>query len=234
VAEWSKVDAGLLSVADINRDGVLQFGEIRINGDILVLAVPEIGGMPFVLSCMVAAGGLAAALSTADGLLLTIANALSHDLYFKLFDREASTTRQVAISKVVLMVVALLAAYVATLRTTEILWLVTPAFSIAAATLFPALVLGIFWKRATDWGASAGMLAGLAVTLYYLASTHPTVRELLQLRGPAALWWNIQPSSAGVFGVPVAFVAHVAVSLMTPGSSEAREFVDEIRRPDAA
>ena len=234
VIEWSRVDPALLSLADVNKDGLLQFGELKINGDILVLAAPEIGGMPFVVSCVVAAGGLAAALSTADGLLLTISNALSHDFYFKMIDPQAPASRQVAISKVVLMVVALLAAYVATLRTTEILWLVTPAFSIAAATLFPALVLGIFWQRSNRWGASAGMLAGLAVTLYYLASTHPTVRALFLAREPAALWWNIQPSSAGVFGVPVAFGVHVAVSLLTRNTGAARAFVDHVRRPDGA
>lgn len=234
VLEWAKVDPALLSVSDINRDGVLQFGEMSMNGDILVLAAPEIGGLPFVVSCMVAAGGLAAALSTADGLLLTISNALSHDLYFRFVAGDASATRQVAISKVVLMVVALLAAYVATLRATAILWLVTPAFSIAAATLFPALVLGIFWSRSNRWGASAGMIAGLAVTLYYLASTHPTARAWFGGRGPAALWWGIQPTSAGVFGVPVAFAVHILASLVTAPSAQAREFLDRLRRPDAA
>jgi cation/acetate symporter len=186
-----------------------------------------------VISCMVAAGGLAAALSTADGLLLTIANALSHDLYFKMLAPDAETSRQVAISKVVLMVVALLAAYVATLRAAEIMSLVTPAFSIAAATLFPALVLGIFWKRMTGAGAVAGMLAGLAVTLYYLATTHPTVRQLFQVREPLVLWWGIQPASAGVFGVPVAFVASIVVSLLTPVPAAGLRLLEQIRRPDA-
>jgi cation/acetate symporter len=231
--EWSRVDSALLSISDINKDGVLQFGELKINSDIFVLAAPEIGGMPFVISCMVAAGGLAAALSTADGLLLTIANALSHDLYFKMLAPDAETSRQVAISKVVLMVVALLAAYVATLRAAEIMSLVTPAFSIAAATLFPALVLGIFWKRMTGAGAVAGMLAGLAVTLYYLATTHPTVRQLFQVREPLVLWWGIQPASAGVFGVPVAFVASIVVSLLTPVPAAGLRLLEQIRRPDA-
>jgi len=233
LVEWSRVDSALLSFSDVNRDGILQFGELKINGDIFVLAAPEIGGLPFVISCMVAAGALAAALSTADGLLLTIANALSHDVYFKTLAPDAESSRQVAISKVVLMVVALGAAYVATLRAAEIMSLVTPAFSIAAATLFPALVLGIFWKRMTGWGAMAGMLAGLLVTLYYLASTHPGLRQLLGLTGEPALWWNVHPSSAGVFGVPAAFAVGIVVSLLTPASAAGTQFVEQIRRPSA-
>ena len=113
IAQWSTVDPSLLSVADVNKDGILQLAEMRIGGDIIVLATPEIGGLPYVISGMVAAGGLAAALSTADGLLLTIANALSHDLYFKMINPNAPTARRVLISKILLLVVALAAAYVA-------------------------------------------------------------------------------------------------------------------------
>lgn len=112
-SQWSAVDPALLSFIDINKDGILQLGEMKIGGDIVVLATPEIGGLPYVISGMVAAGGLAAALSTADGLLLTIANALSHDLYYKMIDPNASTARRVSISKALLLVVALAAAYVA-------------------------------------------------------------------------------------------------------------------------
>eukprot|EP01034_Spumella_vulgaris_P001623 gene1623-2148_t len=107
IASWQRVDPGLLNVVDLNKDGLLQLGEITIGGDIVVLATPEIGGLPYVVSGLVAAGGLAAALSTADGLLLTIANALSHDLYYKMIDPNASTSRRVAISKSLLLVVAL-------------------------------------------------------------------------------------------------------------------------------
>ncbi|MFT3664883.1 VC_2705 family sodium/solute symporter [Piscinibacter sp.] len=234
IVEWSRVDPSLLSAVDINHDGILQLGELRINGDILVLAAPDIGGMPFVVSCLVAAGALAAALSTADGLLLTTANALTHDLYFRMADPEASPTRRVAISKVVLMVVALLAAYTATRKAATILHLVTPVFSIAAATLFPALLLGVFWKRTNRWGACAGMLAGLAVTLYYLATRHPVLGPWF-VDGPAQpLWWGIQANAAGVFGVPAAFAVAVAVSLATRAPVAAGPFVDAIRRPDEA
>ncbi|MFN4095550.1 MAG: VC_2705 family sodium/solute symporter, partial [Sphingomonas sp.] len=139
VSSWSRVDPALLSVVDINKDGILQLGEIRVGGDIIVLATPEIGGLPYVISGMVAAGGLAAALSTADGLLLTIANALSHDLYYKMIDPNAPTGRRVMISKILLLVVALAAASVAAQKPADILFLVSAAFSLAAAGFFPVL-----------------------------------------------------------------------------------------------
>ncbi len=109
VASWTKVDPALLSIVDINKDGIVQLAEMSIGGDIIVLATPEIAGLPYVISGLVAAGGLAAALSTADGLLLTIANALSHDFYYKMLDPNASTARRVTISKILLLVVALIA-----------------------------------------------------------------------------------------------------------------------------
>ena len=209
ILEWSKTEPSLVSVVDINHDGVLQLAELRITPDILVLAAPEIGGMPFAVSCLVAAGGLAAALSTADGLLLTIANALSHDLYFNILHRGPPTDRQVALSKVILLFVALVAAYIALQRPAGILLLVTPVFSIAAATIFPALALGIAWRGANRWGATAGMAAGFGITLYYLLT------RSLGGADERALWFGIQPGSAGVFGVPVAFAVHIVVSLLT-------------------
>ena len=221
-----------MSVIDINHDGILQLGEIKMGGDIIVLATPELAGLPYVVSGLVAAGGLAAALSTADGLLLTIANALSHDFYYRLVDPSASAARRVMISKVLLLVVALAAAFVAARKPADILFLVTAAFSLAASAFFPALVLGIFWKRANRWGATAGMLAGLGVSVYYLATTQPWLREVLHLHGPVQLWWGIQPISAGVFGVPVGLVTIVVVSLLTPRpAAPMMDFVDSLRYP---
>ena len=141
-----------MAIADINKDGIVQLAEITIGGDLIVLATPEIAGLPYVISGLVAAGGLAAALSTADGLLLTIANAMSHDLYYKMIDPHASTVRRLAVSKGLLLVVALIAAYVTTLKPGDILFLVGAAFSLAASGFFPALVLGVFWKRANKLG----------------------------------------------------------------------------------
>ena len=216
VAAWNKVDPTLLTLTDVNRDGVLQLNELSIGGDIIVLATPEIAGLPYVISGLVAAGGLAAALSTADGLLLTIANALSHDLYYKMIDPNASTARRVSISKMLLLVVALAAAYVAAQKPADILFLVSAAFSFAAAAFFPALTLGIFWKRATGVAASLGMVAGLGITFYYMVTTQPWLREVFGVEGPVQLWWGIQPISAGVFGVPLGFAVIWLVSWITP------------------
>ena len=233
IAEWNKVDPTLLSVTDINKDGILQLNEMSIGGDIIVLAAPAIGGLPYVISGLVAAGGLAAALSTADGLLLTIANALSHDLYYKMIDPNASTARRVTISKVLLLVVALAAAYVAAQKPADILFLVSAAFSFAAAAFFPVLVLGIFWKRASNIGASLGMIAGLGTTFYYMVTTQPWLRGIFGVTSPVQLWWDIQPISAGLFGVPVGFAVIILVSLVTPAPSQkVQELVDHVRYPN--
>lgn len=232
IKQWSAVDPALLSVVDVNKDGLLQLGEMKIGGDIIVLATPEIGGLPYVISGMVAAGGLAAALSTADGLLLTIANALSHDLYYKMIDPNASTARRVMISKTLLLVVALAAAYVASQKPADILFLVSAAFSFAAAAFFPALTLGIFWKRATKWGAVIGMIGGLGVTFYYMVTTQPWLRGIFGVTSPIELWWGIQPISAGVFGVPLGFALIILVSLITPAPrKDIQELVDHVRYP---
>jgi cation/acetate symporter len=235
VGNWTRVDPGLLSVTDINKDGIFQLGEMKISGDIIVLATPEIGGLPYVVSGMVAAGGLAAALSTADGLLLTIANALSHDLYYKMIDPNAPTARRVTISKSLLVVVALAAAAVAAQKPADILFLVSAAFSFAAATFFPVLVLGIFWKRANKWGATLGMIGGLGTTFYYMATTQPWLRGVFGVTSPVAdnIWWGISPISAGLFGVPVGFALIIIVSLITPAPKpETQELVEHVRYPD--
>jgi cation/acetate symporter len=233
IASWSRVDPGLLSVVDINKDGIFQLGEMKIGGDIIVLATAEIGGLPYVVSGMVAAGGLAAALSTADGLLLTIANALSHDLYYKMIDPNAPTARRVMISKILLLVVALAAASVAAQKPADILFLVSAAFSFAAAAFFPALTLGIFWKRANKWGASLGMVAGLGITFYYMVTTQPWLRGIFGVTSPVELWWGIQPISAGLFGVPLGFAVIIIVSLLTPAPTrQTQELVEHVRYPD--
>ena len=232
ITQWSSVDPGLLSVVDVNKDGILQLAEMRIGGDIIVLATPEIGGLPYVVSGMVAAGGLAAALSTADGLLLTIANALSHDLYYKMINPNAPTARRVLISKILLLVVALAAAYVAAQKPADILFLVSAAFSFAAAAFFPALTLGIFWKRANQWGAVVGMIGGLGVTFYYMVTTQPWLRSVFGITSPIELWYGILPISAGVFGVPLGFALIIVVSLLTPAPrKDIQDLVDHVRYP---
>ena len=233
VNAWSKVDRALLSVVDANKDNLLQLNELTIGGDIIVLLTPELAGLPYVISGLVAAGGLAAALSTADGLLLTISNALGHDLYYKMIDPNASTVSRVTVSKILLLVVALLAAYVAAQKPADILFLVSAAFSLAAASFFPALSLGIFWKRATGTAAALGMIAGLSVTLYYMVVNQPWLRAVFNLTSPIQLWWGIDPISAGLFGVPVGFAVIVLLSLVSaPPSQKAQDLVDYVRYPD--
>lgn len=229
VSYWASVDkvTPLLSIADINRDGVVQLAEIAIDADVLVLATPEIGGLPYVISGLVAAGGLAAALSTADGLLLAISNALSHDVYYKMVDSGASTQKRVTISKLLLLAVAFIAAYAASQKPADILSLVGAAFSLAGSTLFPVLVLGVFWKRANHVGAMAGMVAGFLVCLWYMLRASPTLGGSLD-----ASWLGIQPLAAGVFGVPAGLLATVVGSLLSgPPSSTSVGMVDYIRAP---
>ncbi|MHB1199551.1 MAG: sodium:solute symporter family protein [Polaromonas sp.] len=232
ITAWNKVDPLLLSVVDINKDGILQLNELSIGGDIVVLAAPAIGGLPYVVSGLVAAGGLAAALSTADGLLLTISNSLSHDMYYKMINPNASTVRRVTLSKVLLLLVALAAAYVAAQKPADILFLVSAAFSFAAAAFFPALTLGIFWKRATGIAASLGMAAGLGTTVYYMVMTQPWLRGVFGVTSPVNLWYDISPISAGVFGVPVGFAVIILVSLVTPApGKKVQELVEHVRYP---
>jgi cation/acetate symporter len=229
-AAWAKVDPGLLNITDINKDGIVQWAEVVIGGDLIVLATPEIAGLPYVVSGLVAAGGLAAALSTADGLLLTIANALSHDLYYKMIDPNASTTKRVTISKVLLIVVAITAAYVTSLKPGDILFLVGAAFSLAASAFFPPLVMGVFWKRANKWGAIIGMMAGLGVCVYYMMRTYPFFTNMGVPK--MDLWFNLSPVSAGMFGLPIGVVTIWIVSLLTsPPSKEVQEFVEHVRYP---
>ena len=217
VSRWSRLDPNLVSVSDVNGDGILQLGELLLGGDVIVLAAPEIGGLPYWVTCLVAAGGLAAALSTADGLLLTIANALSHDVYFRDIHPQASAASRVIASKVLVMVIALLAALIAALKITDILQFVSAAFSLAAAAFFPALVLGIFWRRASRAGAVAGMLAGLAVCVGYMATNLPLLRAVLGVARPLAdcQWFGVDAIAAGVFGVPTGVAVMVLVSLVT-------------------
>jgi cation/acetate symporter len=227
-ASWAAVDPTLLSITDVNKDGIVQLAEIVIGGDIIVLATPEIAGLPYVVSGLVAAGGLAAALSTADGLLLTIANALSHDLYYKMLDPQASTSRRVTVSKVLLILVAAIAAYVTSLRPGDILFLVGAAFSLAASAFFPALVMGVFWKRANKWGAITGMIAGLGLCMYYMIQTYPFFGGVA-----ANQWFDMTPITAGVFGVPVGIITIIVVSLLTPAPSrQVQELVEHVRYPN--
>ena len=229
VSAWAAVDETLMSVTDMNRDGIVQLAEITLGGDLVVLATPEIAGLPYVITALVAAGGLAAALSTADGLMLTIANALSHDIYYKMINPAAPTARRLAISKGLLLLVAICGAYVTSLKPGDILFLVGAAFSLAASAFFPALVLGIFWKRANRTGAVIGMVGGLAVCMVYMYRTYP----FFGVNG--SLWWDINPISAGIFGMPVGFAGIILGSLLTRAPAlQIQAMVDQVRYPRMA
>ncbi|MCZ8259655.1 MAG: cation acetate symporter [Beijerinckiaceae bacterium] len=170
-AAASAADVAAACKAIAGHTGVLRLQDFSINTDVVVISTPEIAGLPYVITGLVAAGGLAAALSTADGLLLALANALSHDIYYKMINPNAPTKQRLVISRALLVVVAVLAAWTASTRPTDIVAMVAWAFSLAAGGLFPALVLGVWWKRTTKQGAIAGILAGFFVTLFYLVIT---------------------------------------------------------------
>jgi cation/acetate symporter len=172
-----------INIVDVNRDGIVQWNEFRIHPDVVVLATPEIAGLPYVIAGLVAAGGLAAALSTADGLLLALANALSHDVYYKMIDRNAPTARRLVISRTLLIIVALAAAWTAGNAGADILFLVAWAFSIAAAGLFAALVMGVWYKKTTNTGAIVGMTVGYVVTFGYLIWSEWFGLDFVQLFG---------------------------------------------------
>ena len=158
----------MVAVRDQNGDGIVQLNEFFMRHDIVVLATPEIAGLPYVISGLVAAGGMAAAMSTADGLLLAIANALSHDLYYKIIDPKADTRLRLIVARVILVIIGIAAALIASLHLTGILGAVAWAFCFACSGLFFPLVLGVWWKRANGPGAIAGMIGGFGVGSWYL------------------------------------------------------------------
>ena len=224
VRNWSEV--GFLKVIDSNGDGILQINEFFMRGDIVVLATPEIAGLPYVISGLVAAGGMAAAMSTADGLLLAIANALSHDLYYKIIDPKAETKTRLVVARVLLIVIGAAGAAVASLKLTGILGAVAWAFDFACSGLFFPLVLGVWWKRANRQGAIAGMLGGLIAGTWYLYMVR---------WGGMDPWIGIDHLRFGIIGMPVSLVCMVVVSLMTAEpDKETQDMVDATRIPKGA
>ncbi len=221
VQNWANV--GFLAVVDGNGDGILQVNEFFMRPDIVVLATPEIAGLPYVISGLVAAGGMAAAMSTADGLLLAIANALSHDLYYKIIDPSADTRKRLIVARVLLIGIGCLAALVASLRLTGILGAVAWAFDFAASGLFFPLVLGVWWKRANRPGAIAGMVCGFLAGSLYL--------YYIRFAGGSE-WFGIDHLRFAIIGMPVSLVAMVVVSLATEEPpKEIQDMVDEVRDP---
>ena len=221
VQKWSAVK--FLAISDSNGDGILQINEFFMRGDIVVLATPEIAGLPYVISGLVAAGGMAAAMSTADGLLLAIANALSHDLYYKIIDPTAETAKRLVVARVLLVVLGAAGAFVASLKLTSILGAVAWAFDFAMSGLFFPLVLGVWWKRANRQGAVAGMLCGFLAGTWYLYMVR---------WGGMEPWLGIDHLRFGIIGCSVNLVVMIVVSLATEEPDEAtQKMVDEVRIP---
>ena len=220
VKKWAEVK--FLALSDSNGDGILQINEFFMRTGIVVLATPEIAGLPYVISGLVAAGGMAAAMSTADGLLLAIANALSHDLYYKIIDPKADTRTRLVVARVLLIVIGAAGALVASLKLTGILGAVAWAFNFANSGLFFPLVLGVWWKRANTAGAIAGMAGGLISGTLYLVYVQTGGEPILGLDG----------LRFGVVGMLVSLVLMVGVSLATEEpDEETKRMIDNIRIP---
>ena len=217
---WNQ--ANLMFVSDFNGNGTLELNEFFMGGKAVVLATPEIAGLPYVISGLVAAGGMAAAMSTADGLVLAIANALSHDLYYKIIDPKAETAKRLIVARVLLVIIGFAGATIAALEIQGILGSVIWAFDFAMSGLFFPLVLGVWWKRANAQGAVAGMLLGLASGTAYL----------IWVRTGGAGFWGVTQLTFGIVGSLVSLVSMVVVSLMTKAPDAATQrMVDEVRVP---
>ena len=217
---WNQ--AKLMFVSDFNGNGTLELNEFFMGGKAVVLATPEIAGLPYVISGLVAAGGMAAAMSTADGLVLAIANALSHDLYYKIIDPKAETAKRLIVARVLLVIIGFAGATIAALEIQGILGSVIWAFDFAMSGLFFPLVLGVWWKRANSQGAVAGMLLGLLSGTAYL----------VWVRNGGAGFWGVTQLTFGIVGSAVSLVSMVVVSLMTKEpDAKTMAMVDEVRIP---
>jgi cation/acetate symporter len=201
--------------------------DLILNNDILVLASPEIAGLPAPIVGLVAAGGLAAAMSTAAGLLLVISSSFSHDLFFRLVKRDASDRQRLLAGRVAMAIAVLISVYAGINPPAYVAQVVAFAFGLAASTFFPIIVLGIFWKRTTAAGAAAGMITGLVFTLFYMIWT-------LGLFGVARHdhIFDISPEGIGTIGAIVNFIVTIVVSKLTrPPADRIVEMVESIRYP---
>ena len=217
---WNQ--ANLMFVSDFNGNGTLELNEFFMGGKAVVLATPEIAGLPYVISGLVAAGGMAAAMSTADGLVLAIANALSHDLYYKIIDPKAETAKRLIVARVLLVLIGFAGATIAALEIQGILGSVIWAFDFAMSGLFFPLVLGVWWKRANAQGAVTGMLLGLAAGTWYLIHVRTGGTPIL----------GVTQLTFGIIGSFVSLVSMVVVSLLTKApDAKTQAMVDEVSIP---
>ena len=245
--EWFKnwETTGLLKYEDKNGDGLIQYSAdkatnemVKIDNDILVLANPEIAGLPNWVIALVAAGGLAAALSTAAGLLLAISSAISHDLLKGVFRPNISERGELLASRVAMAFTVLLAGYLGFNPPDFAAGTVALAFGLAASSIFPVLVMGIFYKRMNTQGAVAGMLAGIGVTLFYVFQHKGImfIQSTAFLGDMSPNWFlGIEPNAFGAIGALVNFAVAVTVARITAAPpAEIDEFVDDIRSPHGA
>ena len=243
IKNWEKT--GLLAFEDKNGDGLIQYSAdaetnemVKVDRDIMVLANPEIAGLPNWVIALVAAGGLAAALSTAAGLLLAISSAISHDLLKGIFKPDISEKQELTASRVAMGGAILLAGYLGFNPPDFAAGTVALAFGLAASSIFPALMMGIFYKRMNKEGAIAGMLAGLGVTLLYVFQ-HKGIMFIASTSymGDMAPNWflGIEPNAFGAIGAIVNFAVAFAVCRVTaPPPAHIQELVEHIRIPSGA
>ncbi|MCZ7422605.1 cation acetate symporter [Verrucosispora sp. WMMA2121] len=233
IENWAAT--GLVTVSDgattINTvsNSPTSGADLIVNNDILVLASPEIAGLPAPIVGLVAAGGMAAAMSTAAGLLLVISSSFSHDLYFRRVKRDSTDKQRLLAGRIAMGLAVLVAIYAGINPPAFVAQVVAFAFGLAASTFFPAIVLGIFWKRCNATGAAAGMVTGLVLTASYMIYTLPVF-------GTAANphIFDISPEGIGTIGAIVNIVVTVVVSKMTaPPPDEIVEMVESIRYPAA-
>jgi len=236
---------GLLAFEDKNDDGRIQYTSdaatnemVKVDRDIMVLANPEIAGLPNWVIALVAAGGLAAALSTAAGLLLAISSAISHDLLKGVFTPDITEKQELRASRVAMAGAILVAGYLGFNPPDFAAGTVALAFGLAASSIFPALMMGIFYKRMNKEGAIAGMVAGLGVTLLYVFQ-HKGVMFIAStsfLGGMPENWFlGIEPNAFGAVGATFNFAVAMIVSRLTaPPPEHIQHLVEHIRVPAGA
>jgi cation/acetate symporter len=243
IRKWE--ETGLLAFEDKNGDGKIVYSAdpevnemVKVDRDIMVLANPEIANLPNWIIALVAAGGLAAALSTAAGLLLAISSAISHDLLKGVFKPEITEQQELLASRIAMAGAILLAGYLGFNPPDFAAGTVALAFGLAASSIFPALMFGIFYKRMNKEGAIAGMLAGLGVTLLYVFQ-HKGIMFIpgtSYMGGMSENWFlGIEPNAFGAVGAIVNFIVAFAVSRVTQAPPEhIQHLVEDIRVPHGA
>ena len=231
-------NTGLIKFNDKNNDGLIQYqaskniNELEIDNDIMVLANPEIADLPAWVIALVAAGGLAAALSTAAGLLLVISTSVSNDLVKKIINPSISEKSELWTARISASFAVLIAGYFGINPPDFVAAVVALAFGLAAASLFPAIVLGIFFKRINKQGAISGMLAGISLMLFYMMKYK--LGWLGEMPEKSEWWFGISPEGFGTIAMCVNFIVSIIVSYLTSKPpKEIYEMVETIRVPES-